>query len=80
MGATYGYQSLIAYFPKLEAAIAVGTSLETDTQQHPSDTLCFAYNKAVDVVYGVAHACSFAAGSYYGGLARASRFPSSCKF
>ena len=52
MGATYGYQSLIAYFPKLEAAIAVGTSLETDTQQHPADTLCFAYNKAVDVVYG----------------------------
>ena len=48
MGATYGYQSLIAYFPKLGAAIAVGTSLETDTQQHPADTLCFAYNKAIE--------------------------------
>jgi len=75
MGATYGYQSLIAYFPKLEAAIAVGTSLETDTQQHPSDTLCFAYNKAVDVVYGVAHACSFAAGSYYGGACACEPIP-----
>ena len=54
---------------------AVGTSLETDTQQHPSDTLCFAYNKAVDVVYGVAHACSFAAGSYYGGACACEPIP-----
>ena len=75
MGATYGYQSLIAYFPKLGATIAVGTSLETDTQQHPADTLCIAYNKAVDVVYDVAHACSFAAGSYYGGACACEPIP-----
>jgi len=67
LGATYGYQSVVAYFPHLNASMAIATSLETDTQQHPSDALCLAYNKAVDVLYGVSHACNFTAGSYYSG-------------
>ena len=67
LGATYGYQSVVSYFPHLNASMAIATSLETDTQQHPSDALCLAYNKAVDVLYGVSHACNFTAGSYYSG-------------
>lgn len=65
LGATYGYQSIVAYFPKLNASIAVATNIETDYQQQPADALCLSYNKAVDVLLDIEHECTFTAGHDY---------------
>ena len=67
LGATYGYQSIVAFFPKLNATIAVATSMETDNQQQPADALCLSYNKAIDVLLQVTHNCTFTVGDYYSG-------------
>ena len=44
LGATYGYQSIVAYFPALDFSLAIGTNTETDYQSQPSDTMCRVYN------------------------------------
>jgi len=40
LGATYGYQSIVAYFPALDFSLAIGTNTETDYQSQPSDAMC----------------------------------------
>ena len=67
LGATYDYQSIVAYFPKLGATIAVATALETDDQQQPADALCLSYNKAIDVLLDLDHNCTYVVGDYYSG-------------
>jgi hypothetical protein len=37
------YQSTLAYFPKLDVTLSIGTNMENDDQEHPSDTLCLLY-------------------------------------
>lgn len=37
VGDTYGYQSQTTYFPHLDAALAVATNVETDSQAQPAD-------------------------------------------
>ena len=44
LGATYGFQSQLVYFPALKFAMAVATNIETPHQSQPKDALCFAYN------------------------------------
>lgn len=68
LGATYGYDSLLAYFPAIDVAISIGTSIETDDQSAPSDAMCLAYNAVLAVVLGYAEkSCQFVKNSYYGG-------------
>eukprot|EP00421_Protoceratium_reticulatum_P017592 CAMPEP_0168387010 /NCGR_PEP_ID=MMETSP0228-20121227/15724_1 /TAXON_ID=133427 /ORGANISM="Protoceratium reticulatum, Strain CCCM 535 (=CCMP 1889)" /LENGTH=417 /DNA_ID=CAMNT_0008400231 /DNA_START=56 /DNA_END=1309 /DNA_ORIENTATION=+ len=67
LGATYGYQSILVYFPGLQFAMAVATNLEIDDQAHPADAICQSYNAIAGVLMDKAITCQFSAGSYYGG-------------
>ena len=66
LGATYGYQSVVAYVPKVELAVAVGTNIERDEQDQPADALCHG-NTAAAILQAVP-TCT-----YRGGLAAAAR-------
>jgi len=67
LGATYGYQSTMIYFPGLEFAMAVATNLELDDQSQPADAICHGYNAVAGVLLGRRIRCQFKPGSYYGG-------------
>jgi len=67
LGATYGYQSVTAYFPKLNFVITVATNIETDFQRQPADAMCFAYNAAASLILKRTIKCTYTPGSYYGG-------------
>jgi CubicO group peptidase (beta-lactamase class C family) len=66
LGATYGFQSQLVYFPKLQMALTVATNIETNTQTQPKDALCFAYNTAAGLLLGKQITCTFTKSSYYG--------------
>eukprot|EP00416_Gambierdiscus_australes_P044541 CAMPEP_0171119178 /NCGR_PEP_ID=MMETSP0766_2-20121228/96581_1 /TAXON_ID=439317 /ORGANISM="Gambierdiscus australes, Strain CAWD 149" /LENGTH=89 /DNA_ID=CAMNT_0011581817 /DNA_START=1 /DNA_END=267 /DNA_ORIENTATION=+ len=44
LGATYGYQSIVGFFPALNMSLAVATNIETDNQVQPADALCLSFN------------------------------------
>ena len=44
MGATYGYDSIAAYWPAADVAVAVATNLETIDQVQPRDVVCSVLN------------------------------------
>ena len=52
VGDTYGYQSQATYFPQLDAALAVATNVETDSQAQPADATCHAYHAVLAVLHG----------------------------
>ena len=66
LGATYGFQSQLVYFPALEFALAVATNIESNSQTQPKDTLCFAYNALAGLMLGKDIDCRFGKSSYYG--------------
>jgi len=68
LGATYGYQSIVAYVPGLELAISVGTNIERDHQDQPQDVFCSVYNTAKAVLSGAPiPTCTFTPGYYDAG-------------
>lgn len=68
LGATYGYQSIVAYFPGADVSISVGTDIETDGQTQPSAALCLAYNAVLAYLTGTAEPqCTYKPSGYYGG-------------
>jgi len=68
LGATYGYDSILGYNPKLDLAIAVATNIETAQQLQPSDAFCRVFNRAKNFLNSeTVQSCSYSAGSYYGG-------------
>ena len=44
MGATYGYDSISAYWPAADVAVAVATNIETIDQVQPRDVVCSVLN------------------------------------
>lgn len=70
LGATYGYQSVLAYFPALRFSMAIATNVETDNQAQPADAMCLAYNAAAGALLGQQIHCAFEAAGYYGGLCK----------
>lgn len=77
LGATYGYQSLAAYFPALNITLAVGTNIETDDQVQPADTLCYAYNAIAGSMLNTNISCTFSERGYYGGICKCTQIDSS---
>ena len=68
LGATYGYQSIVAYFPGADVAISVASNIETDYQVQPSDVLCSAYNAVLARLTNRTEPnCTYETGSYWGG-------------
>lgn len=68
LGATYGYQSVVAYMPKLQLSLAIATNIERDEQDQPADVFCHVYNTAKAVLQGTAvPTCTFSPGYWSGG-------------
>ena len=68
LGATYGYQSIVAYNPAMDFSLTVATNIERDGQDQPADTLCSVYNTVRAIVRGLpAPTCTFSHGYYSGG-------------
>lgn len=44
LGSTYGYQSVVSFFPHYNFSLAVATNIETDYQTQPAEGLCKAFN------------------------------------
>ena len=67
IGATYGYDSMLAYYPALDVTIAIGTNMENDDQTHPSDTLCVLYGAVYNHLTSSTDVCTYTMKGYYGG-------------
>jgi len=70
LGATYGYQSIVAYNPAMDFSLAVATNIERDGQDQPADVMCSVYNAVHAIVRGLPQpTCRFSHG-YWGGGCR----------
>lgn len=66
LGATYGFQSQLVYFPALKFALTIATNIETNHQTQPKEALCFAYNAVAGHMLKKNITCTFSGSSYYG--------------
>lgn len=68
LGATYGFDSILAYYPGIDVALAIGTDIETNNQMQPSETMCYAYNAVLSAMTGTPEPrCTFDKSEFYGG-------------
>lgn len=68
LGATYGYQSIVAYNPAMGFSLSVATNIETDGQSQPADTMCSVYNSVRATIRGLDQpSCNYTKGYYSGG-------------
>merc|ERR1712137_1494446 len=74
LGATYGYQSIVLWFPGLEFTMAIASNIETSSQVQPTDTACFAYNAIAGLMLGQESHCTFVDKGYWGGGCKCSEF------
>lgn len=65
LGATYGFQSQLVFFPTLKFVLAVTTNIETNSQTQPKEVLCFAYNAIAGLMLRQSITCTFSPSSYY---------------
>lgn len=65
LGATYGYQSILVYFPELKFTMAVATNIETDYQTQPAMAVCLAYNAVAGELLGQKINCTYEPKGYY---------------
>eukprot|EP00656_Telonema_subtile_P027748 TRINITY_DN2990_c0_g1_i1.p1 TRINITY_DN2990_c0_g1~~TRINITY_DN2990_c0_g1_i1.p1 ORF type:complete len:444 (-),score=86.45 TRINITY_DN2990_c0_g1_i1:208-1539(-) len=71
LGDTYGFTSIVSFYPALALSIAVGTNLESKVQDATNDVLCQTYNAIRTSMLGLPDAqCSYVPGSYYGGTCK----------
>ena len=69
LGATYGYQSITAYFPLQRFAIAFASNIEIDSQSQSPTGLCKAFHGALAVQEGrPVPTCEFKSAGYFGGV------------
>ena len=68
LGATYGYQSSLIYFPAADVSLAVASNIETDNQVQPTDVACHAYHAVLAALYGWPEpTCTYTPNGYFGG-------------
>jgi len=68
MGATYGYDSIAAYWPAADVAVSVATNIETIDQVQPRDVVCSVLNTIFAWSDGASRPpiCIYNATSYFG--------------
>jgi len=76
LGATYGYQSIVGFFPELNVSVAIATNIETDKQVQTPDSLCFTYHAAAGLLMNKTFECKFETAGYYGGRCTCAEKPS----
>ena len=68
LGATYGYQSVVAYAPRINISLSVATNIERDFQDQPADVFCSVYNTAKAIIRGEPiPKCTYTKGYWSGG-------------
>lgn len=68
LGATYGFQSIVAYNPAMDFSLAIATNIERDEQDQPADTMCSIFNEVRALIRGIpAPRCTFTTGYYSSG-------------
>lgn len=72
LGATYGYQSIAAFYPELNISVALATNIETQKQVQTPDALCFSYNAVAGLILNKTFHCTFKTMGYYGGRCKCS--------
>ncbi|CAK9019402.1 unnamed protein product [Durusdinium trenchii] len=75
LGATYGYQSIVGFFPALNVSVAIATNIETDKQVQTPDSLCFTYHAVAGLLMNKTFDCKFQTMGYYGGRCTCSETP-----
>jgi len=66
LGDTYGFTSMVTYFPKLDVGMAVATNHEDSHQAGPRALVCTAYNRALDIILEqTVRNCTYAVKSYF---------------
>ena len=76
LGATYGFQSIVAHFPHYNFTLTVASNIETDDQSQPAAGLCRAFNMARALVEGrPVPNCTYVDGGYYSGGCKCSDMP-----
>eukprot|EP00747_Dinoflagellata_sp_TGD_P029199 gnl/TRDRNA2_/TRDRNA2_133765_c1_seq2.p1 gnl/TRDRNA2_/TRDRNA2_133765_c1~~gnl/TRDRNA2_/TRDRNA2_133765_c1_seq2.p1 ORF type:complete len:202 (+),score=33.45 gnl/TRDRNA2_/TRDRNA2_133765_c1_seq2:108-713(+) len=68
LGDTYGFTSIMAYFPALDVGFAVALNHEGMSQGGPSAVVCTTYNRLMDILLKKPlRNCSYVQSSYYFG-------------
>ena len=67
IGATYGYDSIVGYYPELDVTISIASNMENDDQTHPSDAMCLLYGKVYNHLTNSSDICTYTMQGYYGG-------------
>jgi len=68
LGATYGYDSIYGYNPKLDVSIGIASNIETQSQTQPSEVFCGVYNRVKNYLLGEAvQMCTYTTKGYYSG-------------
>jgi len=67
LGATYGFDSIVAFFPAFNFVFAMSSNIENDDQTHPAETICYAYTAVANLMLGQNAKCKFSDGGYYSG-------------
>lgn len=66
LGDTFGFNSIMVYFPKLDIGMTVMASFESDSQVAPRDVMCVAYNLVQDTLLRrTPRHCKYVQKSYY---------------
>merc|ERR1712032_494840 len=67
LGATYGYQSVVIYFPAIDASLAIASNIETDHQSQPQYVVCHAYQAMLASLSNSTELkCTYEDSSYFG--------------
>ena len=76
LGATYGFQSIVAHFPHYNFTLTVASNIETDDQSQPAAGLCRSFNMARALIEGrPVPNCTYVDGGYYSGGCKCSDMP-----
>ena len=76
LGATYGFQSILAHLPFYNFTLAVASNIEINHQSQPAAALCRAFNGARALLEGRAVPnCTYDDEGYYSGGCRCSDMP-----
>jgi len=78
LGATYGFQSIVAHFPHYNFSLAIASNIETNFQSQPAAALCRAFNMARALLEKrPVPNCTYVDGSYYSGGCKCDDMPPS---
>jgi CubicO group peptidase (beta-lactamase class C family) len=74
LGATYGFDSIVAFFPAFNFTFAMSSNIENDDQTHPAETICYSYTAVANLMLGQNASCKYSDGGYWGPSCKCDNF------